>query len=188
VPTDLDDLITSPFPLQPHERALLQERPSVRLVVGETMRILWVFAVTVGLSLLVERFGPPDPYAQAPPVPAFGLGVLGIELVYLTPGLVRAFIHVFCTQYVLTTERVYARTEFVSTDLKVVPYEKISQIRLRRGLFGWLLGITEVRVHAYSSHEGNVRLRGLRHPLPAFQTLREQIRIHNTAESVVRSD
>jgi uncharacterized membrane protein YdbT with pleckstrin-like domain len=182
----LDELMLGRQALQPHERSLLRLRPSVRLFVGESLQALALVAVTILVSIGLERgAGISEPEG---PWPTFGLGAVGFELLYMVPRIGAALIQVVFTEYVLTGDRVYARTEFFSTDLKVVPYEKVTQVRLRRGLVGRLLGIAELRFQAYGAAEGTIRMRGLRDPLPTFMLARQQIRIHNTAEALVRSD
>ncbi|MBI2077137.1 MAG: PH domain-containing protein [Euryarchaeota archaeon] len=162
-------------------------RPSPRLLVGEVVQALAVVGVTLAVSAAMTRVGI-EFVDEGPPwgPPTFGLGAVTLELVYLGPRIFLAWVQVQFTDYVLTPNRIYSRTEFFSTDLKVLPYEKVTLLTLRRGFFSRLLGYAELDVMAYGA--GAMRMRGIRDPVPMFDLARERIRVHNTAEAIVRSD
>lgn len=190
VAPDLREFVFGGLRLQPGELPLHQVRPSVRLLWGEVLQAVTVVAVTLAVPYGFQAAGlpPPEFLSSGWGPPAVGAGAVAVELFYLVPRIGVAWIHVAFTEYTLTTDRIYVRTEFITADLKTVPYEKVSLVRIRRGLFQRLLGVTEVSVRAYGAEEGHVRLRGLVDPVAAFQTCRDQIRVHNTAASLVRSD
>jgi len=189
VAPELREFAVGASALQPGEAPLQSVRPSPRLLLGEIVQALTVVAATIAVSIFMERLGLDTPQEGPPFGPrGFGVGAVALELFYLGPRIFVAWVQVQFTSYVLTTDRIYARTEFFSTDLKVVPYEKVTLLTLRRGLFSKLLGISEVSLSAYGAEEGRVRMRGLRDPLPVFDLARERIRVHNTAEAIVRSD
>lgn len=187
---DLRDFILGTSALQPGEEPIAYVRPSVRLLWGEVLQAVAV----VGITLLApfafytavrSLTGQEDPEFAAA---TFGAGAVGFELLYLAPRIVRAWIHVAFTEYVLTTNRIYSRTEFLSTDLRVVPYERVTMLLVRRNLMERVLGIARVHVRAYGDVEQQIRLRGLRDPWPLFRVAREGLRTHNTADAIVRSD
>lgn len=190
VAPDLREFIFGGLRLQPGELPLHQTRPSVRLLWGEILQAVTVVGVTLAVPYGFQAVGLPVPefLSSGWGAPTLGFGAVAVELVYLVPRIGLAWIHVAFTEYTLTTDRIYSRTEFVTADLKTVPYEKVSLVRMRRGLFQRLLGVTEVTVRGYGDDEGHVRLRGLRDPVAAFRTCREQIRVHNTAAGLIRSD
>ena len=162
-------------------------RPSPRLLIGEIIQAVAVVGATIAFSLTMTRLGFEFPEGGLPwGPPTFGLGAVTLEVLYLGPRIFLAWVQVQFTDYVFTTDRIYSRTEFFSTDLKVVPYEKITLLTLRRGLFSRMLGFAQMDVGAYGADR--MRLRGIRDPVPVFDLARERIRVHNTAEAIVRSD
>lgn len=176
--------------LQPGERVLANVRPAPRLLGAEVLQAILVFVLTIVIPVLLYTqlrgaLGLPD---RGLLEEMFGAGAFTLELVFFGPRLIHTWIQVSFTRYTLTTERIYTRTEFLSTDLKVVPYEKISQLQLRRSLFDRLFGLTELGVRAYGAEEGHLRLRGLPDPLPLYGVCRERLRVHNSTPALLRSD
>lgn len=176
--------------LQPGEVPLSQLRPSRRLLWGEIIQAVSVVVLTIALPqlyvFLVRAFTGADASEFA--AAFFGAGAIGFELFFLGPRIIRAWIQVTFTEYAFTNERIYTRTEFLSTDLRVVPYERVTLVFVRRNLMERLLGIAQVHVRAYGDVEQQLRLRGLRDPWPLFRLTREGLRRNNTADGIVRSD
>ena len=187
---ELRNFILGTSALQPGEVPIHQLRPSTRLLWAEIIQAVWIVGVTIVLPFMIfgmlESFfgGDGGEFAAA----TFGAGAIGAELLFLVPRIIRAWIHVAFTEYALTNERIYTRTEFISTDLRVVPYERVTLLFVRRNLMERILGIAQVHVRAYGDVEQQLRLRGLRDPWPLFRLAREGLRVHNTADAIVRSD
>lgn len=187
---DLADLIESGSALQPGETVLAHVRPAGRLLGAEILQAVAIFSLTIVLPAVVYAWlrvemGLPD---RGLLEEGFGAGALTLEIIFFGPRLVQAWIQVTFTRYTLTTDRIYTRTEFLSTDLKVVPYEKVSHLQLRRGLFDRIFRIAELGVRAYGAEEGHLRMRGLPDPLPLYAVCRERLRIHNSTPALLRSD
>ena len=190
VAPDLREFLLGTSALQPGEVPLAHMRPSKRLLWGEIIQAVWVVGLTFAFPFLIfetTRFfngtGDNDFIAAT-----FGASAIGAELLFLVPRIIRAWIHVTFTEYALTSDRIYTRTEFLSTDLRVVPYERVTMLLVRRNLMERMLGIAQVHVRAYGDTEQQVRLRGLRDPWPIFRDAREGMRRHNNADAIVRSD
>lgn len=176
--------------LQPGELPLSQLRPSTRLLWGEIIQAVSVVLLTLALPTLYVLLARLLTGADASEFAAafFGASAIGFELLFLGPRIIRAWIHVAFTEYAFTRERIYTRTEFFSTDLRVVPYERVTLVLVRRNLMERILGIAQVHVRAYGDVEQQLRLRGLRDPWPLFRLTREGMRRNNTADGIVRSD
>lgn len=187
--SELRDFVLGTSALQPGEKPIAHMRPSKRLFWGEVIQTIALIGPTILLSSLLAG-GPAPPEFGASPFAflTFGTGAVFFEILFLGPRVVRAWIHVRFTEYVLTNDRIYSRTEFLSTDLRVVPYERVMMLVVRRNLMECMLGIAQIHVRAYGDEEQHLRLRGLRDPWPLFLRTREALRSHNTAAAIIRSD
>jgi uncharacterized membrane protein YdbT with pleckstrin-like domain len=187
---DLREFLLGTSALQPGEVPVAQLRPSTRLLWAEIIQAVSVVGLTIGLPVVYVIVAQLLTGYDASEFAAafFGASAIGFELLFLGPRIIRAWIHVAFTEYAFTNERIYTRTEFVSTDLRVVPYERVTIFFVRRTLMERILGIAEVRVRAYGDVEQQLRLRGLRDPWPLFRLTREGLRRHNNADAIVRSD
>lgn len=187
---ELREFVLGSSALQPGEIPLSQLRPSSRLLWAEIIQALSVVGLTLALPatyvLVAQLLTGVDASEFA--AATFGASAIGAELLFLGPRIIRAWINVAFTEYAFTNERIYTRTEFLSTDLRVVPYERVTLVLVRRSLMERLLGIAQVHVRAYGDVEQQLRLRGLRDPWPLFRVAREGLRRHNTADAIIRSD
>jgi uncharacterized membrane protein YdbT with pleckstrin-like domain len=189
-PPEVREFVLGASALQPGERPLAQLRPSSRLLWAEILQAVTVVGLTLLIPFVIAESlsgltgEPASEFAAA----TFGASAIGAELLFLGPRIIRAWIQVTFTEYTLTNERIYARTEFLSTDLRVIPYERVTLILVRRNLVERLFGIAQIHVRAYGDVQQQVRLRGLRDPWPFYGWARDGLRRHNTAEAVIRSD
>jgi uncharacterized membrane protein YdbT with pleckstrin-like domain len=118
-----------------------------------------VASLLVGAAYLVatQALGieEPGPFQGAP---ALALAVAG-----LVAEFVRRFTRLRFTTFVVTDERFYAITTFLTTDVRSVPFSRVSHVSLRRGLTGSLLGFWSARVGVTGGQEkGALRVPAIR--------------------------
>jgi uncharacterized membrane protein YdbT with pleckstrin-like domain len=96
----------------------------------------------------------PGPFQGAP---ALLLAVAG-----LVAEFARRFTQLRFTTFVVTGERFYAITTFLTTDVRSVPFSRVSQVSLRQGLAGRLLGFWSARIGVTGEEKGALRVPAIR--------------------------
>ena len=164
-------------------------RPAGRLVLGEGLQSL-LGAIIAALVLAAfpyyaiesQQVSGPEAFAT------FAVAVLVPEAIFILQRTGRAIVEVLFTEYVWTDRRLYATTAFLSRKTNVLPFEKITNLQIRRSLFERMLGVAEVRVVAYGVRGTELRLRGLRDPAPLFSGLSADVKAHASLEALLARD
>lgn len=181
----VDDLVGLNFPyVGPSETVRAKLRPHVRLVIGEGIQGLLGGLVLVAFTVVLPVYVELELRGST----ALVVFVLLPAATILVERTGRALIDVYFTEYVVTDHRVYATTAFFKRTVKVVPFEKVTNLELRRGLFERLLGVGEVVVVAYGQKGTELRLRGLLDPTPVLHSLAHEVRSHSSIEHLLASD
>jgi uncharacterized membrane protein YdbT with pleckstrin-like domain len=114
--------------------------------------------------------------------------ILGINLIFFAAQVARVAIQTYFTEYVITDKRTYAVNAFISRKLEVVPYEKVTNLAIRRNLFQRLINVDSVHLVAYGDAGVNVRMRGVTDTGRVFESLQRLTRAQCTAENLLEQD
>lgn len=185
-----EGLVGLNFPyLEAGEPVRARARPDFRLVVGETIQSV-LGALLLALVLIVIPFyaSREEDVSSARAFTLYLITVVVPEAVFILQRFGKALVEVLFAEYVVTDHRVYAATAFLKRTVQVVPFEKITNLVLRRTLFERLLGVAEVRVVAYGQRGTEIRMRGLRDAGGLFARLAVDLRAHGTADSLLALD
>lgn len=128
--------------VRPGERVLWEARPSM---VGLVPILLSALGAIAGLAA-TTYFRVDQPGLLLTGVPALVVAVLGI---LAESG--RRFLRLRFTSYLVTEERLYVVTSFVSTDVRAVPLARASRVSVRQGIFGRALGFWSAEVTTYDA-------------------------------------
>lgn len=143
-----------------------------------------VASVLVGAAYLVvaQAFGieEPGPFRGAP---ALALAVAG-----LVAEFVRKFTRLRFTTFVVTDERFYAITTFLTTDVRSVPFSRVSHVSLRKGLAGTLLGFWSARIGVTGEEGGALSLPAIRDGERLLREVAEGQRRGSDAAWLLRGD
>lgn len=184
-----EDLVGLQFPyVGADEVVRFRIRPHLRLVVGEVLRsLVGALVAAFVLALLPTAFGL-EGDAAAGAYSVVALAVVGPLALLVAERVLRAFLDVYFTEYVLTEHRVYSTTAFFQRRTQVVPFEKVTNLELHQGLFARLLGVWELRVVAYGLKGTEVRLRGIRDVLSLYRRVADDVRSHTSIEHLLSGD
>lgn len=186
----IEDLVGLNFPyLQADERVQAKFRPDIRLVFAEVAEAFaggLIFAI-VAVVLPVYAAETEEVSGEAA-FSVYAVAVLFPAAVAVLQRTGRAFVDVYFTQYVVTDQRLYSVTAFLERKVKVVPFEKVTNLQVRRSPLQHLLGVAEIRVVAYGVRGTQLELRGLRHPRALFEGLNRDVRRHSSVEALLASD
>lgn len=96
------------------------------------------------------------------PGPLQGTAALVVALAGLLAEAARRFTRLRFTTFVVTDERFYAITTFLATDVRAVPFSRVSHVALRQGPAGALLGFWSARIGVTGEEKGALRVPAIR--------------------------
>lgn len=138
--------------LRPGEEALWWARPSLFGLVPIVLSTL-----AAGAGVAVSAYYGYERPGLLTGAPALALAVGGLLL-----ELGRRALRLGFTSYVVTTERVYAITSFLATDVRSVPLSRVSRVVVRQGLAGRALGLWTATVSGYGEARQSLRIPAIR--------------------------
>lgn len=139
--------------LRPGESPVWWAKPSLLGV----FPILLSTAVGVIVLLVSIRMGIEDPAAFVTGAPAIilALGGLAIELA-------RRIVRLVFASYVITRDRLYVITSFLTTDVRSVPLSRVSRVVVRQGVLARVFGLWTAHVTAYGEAKTSVQVLAIR--------------------------
>lgn len=175
--------------LEPDEEALARFRPSRRLMIAEVTQQAFGLLITLLAAVLVYR------YAQSHGDPALAQGALvviasflGIDLIFIVQRLVRAGLEIYFTEYVITDRRTYSVTAIFGRRMNAIPFEKVTNLGIRRNFFERLIHVDGIRLTAYGMKGARIDMRGVQETEDVFRRLQRLVRAESTAEGLLRAD
>lgn len=138
--------------LRPDERVRWWARPSLVGIVP--ILASSVAAVSYLVASVLFDLEQPGLLTGAPALLLAAAGIL-VEFV-------RRFVKLRYTGYVVTDDRLYEITSFLTTNARSIPLSKATHVAVRQGLFGRLFGYWSARVSGYKSEAGAVELPAIR--------------------------
>lgn len=139
--------------LRPGEEVLWWTRPSLYGLAP----ILTSAALGVLVLYLTVRFDVREPGAILTGTPAVVLAVGGILV-----EAARKFVRLRYTTFIITRERIYAITTFLTTNARSVPLSRASLVTVRQGPAGRLLGFWHAHVTTYGDGAQSIAIPAIR--------------------------
>ena len=136
----------------------------------------------VGYLVVAQAVGfeEPGPFRGAP--------ALAIAVVGLAAEFARKFTRLRFTTFVVTSERFYAITTFLTTDVRSVPFSRVSHVSLRQGLAGTLLGFWSARIGVTGEEVGALSIPAIRDGERLLREVAEGQRRGSDAAWLLRGD
>jgi uncharacterized membrane protein YdbT with pleckstrin-like domain len=175
--------------LEPDERALARFRPSSRLLVAEVTQQAFALVVTLGVAVLVFLYARDTGHPGLQEAAFFVIAsFFGIEAIFIITRLIRTGLEIYYTEYVITDRRTYSITAIISRNLTSVPFEKVTNIGVRRNLFERIIHVDRVNLVAYGIKGTQIQMRGVEDTADVFRRLQHLTRAECSAENLLRAD
>lgn len=144
---------------------MLEFRPSPRLPLKYALWVGTIAALTLPLALLAV-------------IPELGLGYLaafmGFTLLWVLPTLALLVPYCGTIRYALDERELTVRMGLLTKTEKSVPYDKVTNVELKRGIWDRLLGLGTLQVHT-AGYSQQVNAEATLSGLDEWEAVRQQV-------------
>lgn len=164
--------------LRPGEEPLWWARPSLLGLVP----IVLSTAAAGAVLALTTYYGFEEPgIVRGTPALVLAVGGLLVEFA-------RRFVQLRFSSYVITDDRLYVVTSFLTTDARSVPLSRVSRVVVRQGLLGRVFGVWTAAVTAYGEARTSVQVQAIRDGDGLLRAVQDGTARGANAEWLVRGD
>ena len=103
-----------------------------------------------------------------------GIAVGGIVLLVICIGTFLASARVRSLEYKITSTSVTVSSGVINKVLKTVPFKKITNVEIRRGMYDRLTGLATIRIHT-AGYSGTTTAEGIIEGIEEYEKVYEQI-------------
>jgi uncharacterized membrane protein YdbT with pleckstrin-like domain len=157
--------------------------------VAETLQHLVILAIEFGIAFGFYAYAVEVGSSELRGLALYALGpFIGLGLLFTAQRLIKTALEIYYTEYVITDRRTYSVTAIISRNLTSVPFEKVTNIGVRRNLFERIIHVDRVNLVAYGMKGTQIQMRGVEDTADVFRRLQHLTRAECSAENLLRAD